>query len=271
MHKFGLPFLREALDRIEAAAIHHNNAQILNEVGTVRQNMLEAAAKLGGQSDLFGIERRGAETHISLNPAGNTVRPLGGRLQGPAAQQFTQDAVRLSNDEGITTPGMTGSVCHQAEVDWPRSTLHIAGQTFNHAALGPTAQQLLALTQGDAQMAMLVSQYANQQTLGALTDALMRGDLDVRAPGGPQGMPLGAGRTEFDIQADPAGGIRLGVRYTQLQVTQLQTVDANGLSQATATDPAQSHTDFSFALTIAPDYSVRVSQELHYEAMIRTG
>lgn len=270
VHKFGLPFLHEALDQIEAAATHHRNAQVLAEVGTVRQNMLAATAKLGGQSDLYGIERRGAETHISLNPADNVVRPLGGRLQGPALQQFTQDAVRLSNAAGITTPGANGSICQQAEVDWPRSTLHIGAQTFDHAVPGPTAQQLLVLTQGDAQMAMLVSRYANQQTLGALTDALMRGDLDIRAPGGPQGMPLGGGRTEFDIQADPAGGIRIGVRYTQQQVTQLQTVDANGLPQVTQTDPAQSHTDFSFALTLAPDYSVRVSEELRYEAMIRT-
>lgn len=270
VHKFGLPFLREALNQIEAAANHHQNAQILAEVATVRQSMLAAAAKLGGQSDMHGIERRGAETHISLNPADNTVRPLGGRIQGPAAQQFAQEAVRLSTAPGITTPGATGSVCQQAEVDWPRSTLHIGGQTFDHAAPGPAAQQLLALTQGDAQMAMLVSQYANQQTLGVLTDAMVRGDIDIRAPGGPHGMPLGGGRTEFDIQADPAGGVRIGVRYTQSQVAQMQTVDANGLPQVTATDPTQSHADFSFALTIAPDYSVRVSQELRYDAMIRT-
>ena len=270
VHKFGLPFLREALDSIESAANHHGNQQILQEVAAVREGMMSVVNKLGAQSDQYGIDRRGAETHVSMNLADNVLRPMNGRLEGPKAQRFNQEAAQTPTGLGITTPAEGRVVCQQVALDWPRSTVRVGAQTFDHSPFEQTAQQLSELTGGDQRMTMLVSQYANQQILASLTDAIMRGDLDIRPPNGPQGMPLGEGNTNLDIQADPSGAIRIAVRYTQEQVNYLQTVDERGNAQVINTDPANSHADFSFEVTIAPDYSVSVSQDLRYEALIRT-
>ena len=78
VHKFGLPFIKEALDHIQDAATQHNDTGTLREVMAVRQQIAEATAKLGAQSDHFGIERRGAEAHISVNPQDNRPQVLPG-------------------------------------------------------------------------------------------------------------------------------------------------------------------------------------------------
>lgn len=273
VHKFGMPFLREALDRIETMASQQNNAQILGEVAKVRQDMVDATAKLGAQSDMHGIERRGAETHISLQPAANIVRPLEGRLSAAANQQFNQEATQLSRARDITTPSSEAAgICTQAYKDWSRSTVQVGAATFAPKSdPAVTAGSLNILTGGDAHMNMLVSQYANQQSLGPLMDAIVRGDLKIHGPDGRPGIPLGDGFTTFDIQSSPAGGVTIGVRHTRDQVNNFQTNDPALGVQVTPTDPARSHADFAFQLSIgpAPGYAVAVSQPLRYEALIR--
>lgn len=68
VHKLGLPFIEEALNRIQSAATANNDNQILTQVMSLRRAISDESAKLGLASDQHGIERRGAEVHISIDP-----------------------------------------------------------------------------------------------------------------------------------------------------------------------------------------------------------
>ncbi len=68
VHKLGLPFIEEALNRIQDAATTNDNSSILTQVMTLRRAISDESARLGLASDQHGIERRGAEVHISIDP-----------------------------------------------------------------------------------------------------------------------------------------------------------------------------------------------------------
>ena len=68
VHKLGLPFVEEALNRIQDAATANDNTSILTQVMSLRRAISDESAKLGLASDQHGIERRGAEVHISIDP-----------------------------------------------------------------------------------------------------------------------------------------------------------------------------------------------------------
>lgn len=72
LHKFGMPYINAALDRMETHARTLNNDKILGEVAATRAEIQSAMDKLGAQSDRHGIDRRGAEVHISMTPADNS-------------------------------------------------------------------------------------------------------------------------------------------------------------------------------------------------------
>jgi hypothetical protein len=72
---YGLPFIKAALDNLEAVASKQGNKEVLQQIDHLRQNIASASDRLGDQTDKFGIERRGAEVHVSLNPADNVRQP----------------------------------------------------------------------------------------------------------------------------------------------------------------------------------------------------
>lgn len=268
VHKFGLPFIKEALDHIQDAATQHNDTGTLREVMAVRQQIAEATAKLGAQSDHFGIERRGAEAHISVNPQDNRPQVLPGELRGPAAQAFARAVVLPSTARDITTATQHG-ICNQADKDWPRATVTIGGQTILQGNAVQSAALLNGLAGGDAHLTMLVSQYANQQTLAPLMESMMRGELGIQAPDGSPGMPEGHGVSHYTMVADPAGGIRLTLDYARPNVHMVNRLDG---SPPIPVDPAQSHATFSFSLHIAPapGYGVTLAEPVRYNVQLRS-
>jgi hypothetical protein len=72
LHKFGMPYVHAALDRMESHARTLGNAKILGEIASTRAEIQTAVDQLGAQSDRHGIDRRGAEVHISMTPADNS-------------------------------------------------------------------------------------------------------------------------------------------------------------------------------------------------------
>lgn len=71
VHKFGMPFVMAALDEMEAHAKTLGKHNMSAEIQLVREEIVAAVGNLGAQSDRHGVERRGAEVHISMNPADN--------------------------------------------------------------------------------------------------------------------------------------------------------------------------------------------------------
>lgn len=269
VHKFGLPFIESALDQIQDAATQQDNRAVLRQVMDVRERLASASARLGQQSDIHGVERRGAEVHISLNPSDNRGQSLAGRLTPEASRRFEAETTTLSNGRSVLAVGPSG-VCQQAEMDWPRADVTVGGIRMDHSPdSAHTAALLLNLAGGDTQLAMLVSQYANQSVLGPLMDALNRGDLQARLPDGTAGVPLGPAALSYSISRTDEGNIQLEVRYTRPQVDQLQTLDATNGAQVVPTDPARSHADFAFSLSINTDYSVRLADPLRFEMQVR--
>lgn len=266
VHKFGLPFIEEALNRIQDAATEKSDAGTLREVMAVRLQIAEATAKLGGQSDKFGIDRRGAEVHISIDPRDNRPQDLPGSLTGTAAQAFNRDVLTPPSGHGVVTATPDG-ICEQAGKDWPRATVTIGGQTVLQGDAAQSAALLDTLTGGDAQMKMVVSQYANQQTMAPLMASMMRGDLGIQAPDGTAGVPEGLGVSGYRMEADPAGGIRLTLDYSRPTVDMLNPLDGSPPVQL---DPAQSHATFSYSLRIAPDYNVSVAESLRFNVQLRS-
>jgi hypothetical protein len=68
VQKTGLPVLHEMLDRIIEKANEQGKPGVAEEATRVRASVQEALSQLGRQSDQYGIERRGAEVHIELDP-----------------------------------------------------------------------------------------------------------------------------------------------------------------------------------------------------------
>ena len=161
-------------------------------------------------------------------------------------------------------------LCDQAEKDWVRGVVSIGGTVFDHASdVSQSSRELDRVTNGDARMKLLVSRYANQQTLAPLMAELMAGNVPVKGPDGRLGIPQGTGTSSYSITRQEDGSIRLDVRYDVEQVTQMQTPDAARGWEIVDTDPEQSHASFAFSLTFAPDYSVTASGPLRFESQIR--
>ncbi len=66
VHKLGLPYVQDAIKTIQDAARKTENERVLNQANTTLDTLLSESRRLGLASDQHGIERRGAETHISL-------------------------------------------------------------------------------------------------------------------------------------------------------------------------------------------------------------
>lgn len=72
VHKFGMPFVTAALDKMETHARTLGNERMLSEIASTRAEIQTATGNLGAQSDRHGVDRRGAEVHISMTPADNS-------------------------------------------------------------------------------------------------------------------------------------------------------------------------------------------------------
>jgi hypothetical protein len=66
---FGLLFISYSLEHIEREAQGKGNADTLADVRNLRAAIEDVTQRLGGMSDCFGIERRGAEVHLSMDPS----------------------------------------------------------------------------------------------------------------------------------------------------------------------------------------------------------
>lgn len=66
VHKLGLPFVQDAIKTIQDAARETGNQRVFNQANTTLDTLVSESRRLGLASDQHGIERRGAETHISL-------------------------------------------------------------------------------------------------------------------------------------------------------------------------------------------------------------
>lgn len=66
VHKLGLPYVQDAIKTIQDAAREMGKERVLNQANTTLDTLLSESGRLGMASDQHGIERRGAETHISL-------------------------------------------------------------------------------------------------------------------------------------------------------------------------------------------------------------
>jgi hypothetical protein len=66
VHKFGLPFVREAIQDIRAGAQYHGQADVVGQCDELLRTVDAESVRLGLASDHLNIERRGAEVHIGL-------------------------------------------------------------------------------------------------------------------------------------------------------------------------------------------------------------
>lgn len=66
VHKFGLPYIQDAVATIQEHARSQGNQRLLDECSNFIDSMNKATLDLGQVSDQHHIERRGAETHIAL-------------------------------------------------------------------------------------------------------------------------------------------------------------------------------------------------------------
>ena len=92
VHKLGLPFIKNTVTRIEEAiaanydpAVEPSNApeqmslgQLLASCKTLSALIRSEGERLGLESDRHGIERRGAEVHISLASPAAAAAPTAG-------------------------------------------------------------------------------------------------------------------------------------------------------------------------------------------------
>lgn len=66
MHKYGLPYVKDALELIRGAAQQHGDQALLDRCAQLQDAIDTESNRLGLASDRHGIERRGAEVHISI-------------------------------------------------------------------------------------------------------------------------------------------------------------------------------------------------------------
>ncbi|HZY20491.1 MAG TPA: hypothetical protein VFE82_18625 [Ramlibacter sp.] len=66
VHKLGLPYVEDATSAIREAAAKLGNAEIRAQCNAVMDTIQAESRRLGLASDVHGIERRGAEVHISI-------------------------------------------------------------------------------------------------------------------------------------------------------------------------------------------------------------
>lgn len=66
VHKLGLPYVQDAIKTIQEAARETGNPGVFNQANTTLDTLVSESKRLGLASDPYGIERRGAETHISI-------------------------------------------------------------------------------------------------------------------------------------------------------------------------------------------------------------
>ena len=66
VHKLGMPYVQDAIKTIQDAAVELGNASVLEQANTALDTLLSETRRLGLMSDQHGIERRGAESHISI-------------------------------------------------------------------------------------------------------------------------------------------------------------------------------------------------------------
>ncbi|HSV48178.1 MAG TPA: hypothetical protein VLJ58_20475 [Ramlibacter sp.] len=66
VHKMGLPYVQDAIATIREAARAQGNQEVLKMCNDLTDAIVDQTGALGLVSDKFGIERRGAESHIGL-------------------------------------------------------------------------------------------------------------------------------------------------------------------------------------------------------------
>lgn len=67
--KTGMPFVEAQIDLIREAAIDRGSDDIVRTADQLKHNMTDFIAELVGPAGNHGIERRGAEVHISIDPS----------------------------------------------------------------------------------------------------------------------------------------------------------------------------------------------------------
>jgi len=69
VHKFGMPSVHAMVQRIADQARTAGRQDIVDQARTLQDGIRTEMQRLGAASEHYGIERRGAEVHISLDPA----------------------------------------------------------------------------------------------------------------------------------------------------------------------------------------------------------
>lgn len=273
VHKFGLPYVQAAIDRIGEAADAHGNVALRHEVADMRRQLQDAGDMLGAQSDRHGIERRGAEVHISLDPQAN--RPEATHtLMGAAARDFGASVLQAPSEAERRPAANATGVAARAQVpegfmkDFNRATYSIGGQPLavsdDPASKDQGLQALLAVMPGgDAQLRALTN-VAYQRTLAPLAELQARQQLGM-GEGNPSGMPVdGQAQTRYDVQAQGDGSVHLTVSHQQTGFSMMTTMNGNALGVDAATSDAR----YSFTLRVgpAPDHAVSMQSPLQFSA-----
>ncbi|SFQ12066.1 hypothetical protein SAMN05216567_111116 [Variovorax sp. OK605] len=273
VHKFGLPYVQAAIDRIGAAAVQHGNVALQHEVADMRRQLQDARDELGVQSDRHGVERRGAEVHISLAPQSNRPAAMH-TLMGAAAREFS-DGVLAPPTGSERAPGAHATgLAAQAQVpegfmkDFNRATYAIGGQplavTGDPASKEQGLQALLAVMPGGQAQLTALTNVAYQRSLAPLAQMQAQQKLGM-GDGNPSGMPAdGQVQTRYDVQPQHDGSVHLTISHQQTGFSMMSSLQGETMP----VDPATSHANHSFTLRVgaAPDHAVTLHTPLQFSA-----
>lgn len=284
VQKFGLPFLKDALSEIEKLNLQSANPDLgLNlRIQNLKLAIDTTSDMLGAQSDHYGIERRGAESHISLDSNDNVVRVHAQGLDPKKAAEF-QALVTAPSTSPPGTPN--NPLSSNAIVDWRRSGITINGEF--HAPLSPLerdhpnpripgAAQLAELV--PPEMLTLISQYANQQTQFALVSGMQTGIIDIEAPNGKLVAISGTASSKYAIHVndDRSATLSIEVNFgedaTVIYFDKPKAVDDPRMPAPMSPGRLQgedAHASFRFGLTFSPEHTVSLSKPLQFDALIR--
>lgn len=253
--KLGLPFIMQTLAQVNQQAADADNQAILSGVKNLYVQINQEMMRLGLSSDRHGIERRGAEVHLSLDPT---------RQEDPAAVVLSADAVRLSAGqplsrtlpaEGLdlvrgeiskplsqdeTTParsdGVGALVSEQFHKDLMRATYVIGDQVFDgpkggdqQAYLERAASALLAQCGGNEAQAMVVSCMASQMVLASTSVAQMQGMMPAEGDL-TQVLPSqsGSAHTRYVITPQDDGGVLVHVDHHDPRMREVLDIPSGG-------------------------------------------
>ena len=275
--KLGLPFLMETLAQVHQQASREGNMGLVGQVEGLYAQIDNEMTRLGLASDQHGVARRGAEVHISLDPA---------RQADPAATALSADAVRMSAAKSLGrtlpaqglggvqaeiakplsqtetrpagTAGASALVSDQFRKDLMRASYVIGDQVFEQqgdadeaAHLEAAANAVLAQCGGNAAQAMAVSCMASQMTLAAISGAQARGEMPAEGDLA-QVLPgqSGSAQTRYVVTPQSDGAVLVHIDHHDPRMADAIDVTTG---QGASLDPQQSSYHVRFAVRIGAE------------------